>query len=183
MAKIRCCKCGSENLRGESSFITCEDCGNVTYLIPQEAVLSFDNPIAADNVNSTITVRFDRTKLDNPRRSICVNDDCGRPCNVIRCKAIDLARRVQDATDEWERFIEKNGEFVCDHMLDENFFPADDDEDDLDDLIPFDDDDENEDDGEELEGDTWAGDEEDEPKEKAKKNPFKEKDKKKKKKD
>ena len=138
MSKIRCCKCGSERLRGESSFITCEDCGNVTYIIPQEAVLSIDNPVTADNVNSTVTIKFDRTKIDNPRRGICVNDDCGRPCNVLRFKAMDLARRFKEVSEEWERFVEKNGEFICENMLDEGFIPADDDEEYFDNIL-FDD--------------------------------------------
>ena len=82
MARMRCCKCGSENLKDEYFFVACKDCGNVTYTIPGDAVIRIENPVAPDNVNPIVAMLFDRSKLGERGLSICEDDSDGEPCNI-----------------------------------------------------------------------------------------------------
>ena len=90
MAKVCCCKCGSGNLRDEYFFFACNDCGSVTYTIPGDALVDLENPVAPDDVNPVVTLRFDRTKLARPGLSISGEDGKGVPCN--RQRAREMAR-------------------------------------------------------------------------------------------
>lgn len=71
MTKIRCQKCGGENLHTDgATLIVCDDCGNKTYMIPEVAVTNIDNPINSD----IVTISYNRRQTDCPRQAICLND-------------------------------------------------------------------------------------------------------------
>lgn len=86
MTKIRCQICGGENLHSESAIkIVCDDCGNQSYIIPEEAIVSIDNPLDGD----IVAIRYNRNNVDCPRKSICLNDTMcpgSEPCKT--CKVV-----------------------------------------------------------------------------------------------
>ena len=113
MTKIRCQVCGGENLHSESATkIVCEDCGNLSYVIPSEAVVSLDNPLD-ENI---VTIRFDRTKTDCPRRSICLNDIAGpngeqcQVCNVVKHNYDNINRQLVELYELRNAFLESHPE-------------------------------------------------------------------------
>lgn len=121
MAKIRCQKCGGENLHSEGAMlIVCNDCGNKTYIIPEEAVTEVDSPINSD----IVTIRYNRRQTDCPRRSVCVNDTMHpgeqpcKVCNVVRHQYQMMTQSMNDTYNKREEYL-KNHPELEDEVKDE----------------------------------------------------------------
>jgi len=121
MTKIRCQKCGGENLHSEGAMlIICNDCGNKTYVIPEVAVTEIDSPINSD----IVTIRYNRRQTDCPRQSICVNDrmeqgaEPCKICNVVRHQYQLMSQEMVNTFEKRQAFLEAHPELM-DEVKDE----------------------------------------------------------------